>query len=696
MSVNHFELVGGALAYAATVYSLSLVSWAVTRSALPVGTHVGLRLAAVLVGQFVGCAVVVQSLGLIGQFRAVPYLAVTLAAGAAVSWFLRKDRLHHSLWRLVRDTGHLWLNKTPLGLGYVSAAGFLFLAVRTFAYVNGIDSLTIHGPLVARWVQLGRVELTTHLNYPQCWEYQYAPHFLLLHSDILVIIPSLLPVGVLLLLVREVASHSGIPGKIASLVSLLTVLNPVVWRGTMKNDLAVAIGLLLCLLALERVARGRRGAALLSQLGTFMLLGSKASGFLYAGLLLALFIAIWLIRRWRQPGLGWDLARLLAGTAMLQISAAAVQIYNLIERGNPTYPIKLTVGGRVLFEGPGDLSGTSILAAGHEISTWVHLFRGSMYQLGLDFPFLAICLLAGSLYGIALIARNIARGRRPDRRLYTFCALAASTQLLWILYLATPLSRGIHAKTSQYIIQGDSLRYAIGPICLSYVVATAFLMRQFGRQRVFNFFSSTFLALIFAKWFVRSFSQDPILLMVWKLLILLAVLGGAMWTAATLWRMSNRLPPVARHVGRGLAIAGLAVLLLVSYGQRIEEERAWRWEPSHRKFWRYVRLNVPDGATIGTNKVATPLYAYFLLGARLENRIQHMPFPGERVVGPDDPDYYYLVGWGPSPKRERRLKILEEQGWEPLRGSANTRGILLRRPRLRAAERIDRPDERSF
>ncbi|MCP3961803.1 MAG: hypothetical protein GY719_28505 [bacterium] len=674
--MNHIELIGGALAYAATVYSLSLVSWAVARWVLPAGTRVGLRLATVVVGQFVACAIVVQSLGLLGQLRPGPYLVTTLAAGATVSWAARKHRPHQALWRLVLSTARLWLHRTPLGLGFVSAVGFLFLATRRFAYVAGIDSLTIHGPLVAGWIQTGRVTLTSHWNYPQCWEYQYAPNFLLLRSDVLVIIPSVLQVGVLLLLVREVATRLGIPGRIASLVSLLCVSNPVVWGSTMKNDPAFAVGLLLGLIALDQLTRDRQGAIWLAQLGTFMILGNKASGFIYAAPLLALFVTIWLIRRWRQPRLQRNLAWLLAGTLALQLSAIAVQVHNFVRHGNPTYPIELRVAGQVIFEGPADLSGTSILEAGTELGTWSTLFRGSSFQLGWDFPFLLILLLAATLHGVAHTIRAFPRDGRPDRALSVLTVTAVATCLLWVLYLATPWSRGTQADPVAYIRLGHSLRYAIAPICLSYAVSAAFLLRHLGQRRVFGLVSVAFPVLVFAKWNIRNIWSGPVLLVVCKLL---ALLLGATWAARAVWRSTSRLPHAMKHGARTVATAGVASLLLTFYVQWIEAGRAWKWEQPHRALWQYVRKEIPSGTVIDTNS-KEPLYAYFLLGARLKNEIRHTPLRQARRRGPSDSAYYYL-SIRSEDRRARELEAMREAGWKPLHELEGQQGVLLRRPR---------------
>ena len=688
--MKHFELISGAIPYGLTVYALALVSWAVVRWVLPAGTRVGLRLGAVLVGQFVGCAIVVQALGLIGQLKAVPYLVTTLAIGIAVSWVRRTDRLHSSLWRLVRDTTHLWLNKTPYGLGYVGATGLLALAYQSFAYVKGIDSLSIHGPLVVRWIQSGWIDLETRWHYPLCWEYQYAPNFLFLRSDVLVVIPSLLQVVVLLLLVREIASRLHIPGKSASLVSLLCVLNPVVWGGTMKSDPAVGIGLLLSFIALEQVARGRPGAIWLAQLGTFMLLGSKATGFIYAGLVFGPVIAVWLFRRWRAGrqgrDLGWDLARLFAGTLLLQISAASVQVYNFVQHGSPTYPNKLKVAGFVLLDGPRDLSGTSILEAGGDPGTWTLLLRGSTEQLGLDFPVLVLLLLAGTVYGTGRLVYDVSQGRSPDRFWYTFGVLAASACLFWVLYIATPWSRGTVADPTRYIRHGESLRYAIGVICLTYGVATAFLLRFIGRQRLFRFLSLAFLALVLAKWILRlgiprsGLWHSPVFAGLWKLAALCAVLYVASRLLAMLWRRSRRLPAVARTGARAVVAAGLATLLLASYGRWIEKERFWKWEQPRRQLWHQVRKQVPDGARIGSD-TTHPLYVYLLYGARLENRVEHVTFRKVRRGEPVDVDYYYLSVARPAMKKKKALKAMRRHGWRRVVESPDKKGLFLRHRR---------------
>ncbi len=475
--MSDLELAVRLAAYLLSSFSLLLAAWALVDRVLPRSARLGLRLLAALSLFFVFTATLVQLLGLAGWLRAPAYFLASLLAGIAAAW---AERTRLSFRRLP----FLAFRQLILAPGWVVGGLTVFLLVyfsmRFYNLPRDVDALTIHGPLIAEWVQAGRVTFFSEWNYPQCWEYQFVPGFLLLRSDALAIVPGFLGAFCLFLALRELAAGLGAGGRLAYLASLLCLASPVIWRDSLKADDIFALGQLLALLAIQRVARGSRGSFWLLQPAIFLMLGTKASGYFYAGLFLSLYLlAGWLRapRGWPRPGPARQRLRLHADFQRFGRPGADSELGRLRQPrlsgaladrqgGAPGRPGRR--GGHL---DSGSRGAPRYLAPG----ACRRPLRGG-YRMA--FPLLA--LAAASLHAGAASCR----GRR--RRNFEWLAAALLAGLLWGVFLAHPWSYSripdpAAAGQATLIGGGHSLRFAIAPLGLTYLVA-AVAARQVAAQ----------------------------------------------------------------------------------------------------------------------------------------------------------------------------------------------------------------------
>lgn len=677
------ELPARVAAYAASAYALGLAAWVLADAALPPSSRPGLRLLATLAGQMALTAMVVQTLGLLGLLRAPLLVAACLLAGGVATYARRERRPLRAFPRLLGQVLRLWLASPGWLLGPLTLALLALLGDAFFALPRDVDALSMHGPLIAEWVASGRVGLDSRWNYPQCWEYQFVPGYLLLRSDALVIVPGLSALAALLLALRELARSLRLGGHAAHLVALLCVASPVLWRESLKSDPVFAMAQLLGIVAIERASRGGRGSFWLLQLALFLVLGSKASGFFYAGLLGVLWLAVWLAagrRRGEGKPAGALLARGLIFTLAFQASAAAVQVKNLIEHGNPMYPLLWRLGKVVLLDGPSDAAGTSLLDAAGRRETWTALLAGGRIAAGPEWPVLLLLLAACGGYALYAGGRIAGGRQRASRRGLTFLALLASAGLLWAGFAATPWVLALAPGSSAYLASGQSLRFAIAPLGLSYLVAAALLQHLLGR-RIFGLaLPAACLILVLGKWhgfgvFTLSWSGLGQLL--------------AAWAAAALAIGAGRLlRHVGRHAGRPArpalraalraAPAALALAGLAFYAKHVEVFHRPSWIPAYREVWTTVWNEIPAGSVIAISDSRT-LFRYVLYGPRFENRLEPVQLGrlGDRGELPAGVRYlYFFVG----PRRaelEPAIANLAARGWRPLATAGDGRGALL-------------------
>lgn len=717
-----FELLTRSALYFMSGYFLSLLSWVIADRMLPRGTRPGLKLLTILLGQFMFTSIVVQTLGLAGMLRGDLYLAVTLTIGVVVSWWFRDRRPNHSLIVLCCRTVRLWVEMTPYWLGYFGAGMLLFLTYHV-ALVSGIDSQSIHGPMVVDWIQQGKIMLHSHWNYPQCWEYQYVPNFLLLQSDVLAVVPRMLQALALMLLIKELGVMLRTPGKVSQLTAWLCVLSPVLWGGStgeysLKNDVAFALGLLMSLAAILRLWRGRRGAIWQFVLGSFLVSGTKPTGFLYTGML---FLIVFLLESMPRRKVGRQrfkrLAALLVLLVLVQATPLAIQVANTINNGNPVYPIGVHLGDKLIFEGQLDLRGTSILDHVDEPGIWRQLLLAGSQRIGVElWVILAIFVVAalhalGHFFSPGIVRPVVGEGRagpwrtsgRPGCRRAgapqtLFLMVGVASFVLWFLFLGTPFSAGHKPPDTQFIKGGTTLRYAIAPLCLTYLISMSYLRHRLGRRYAPAALSLAFPLLVLLNWClnlsrpVASVSWGTFL---WYIPVSFLLLAGAWQGGRTVWRRIS-LTPLSKRILVTMVTACTLCLLTPVYAQLVEHRRLSAWTPLHRSIWKYVRNQMPENSTIGSNS-SRPLWRYVLYGGRLNNRLIHTRltprgYPsGMKRYGIR---YYYLFFRQPDTERVTLIhKRFLETGWREVARNWNGSGILLMRDHVGRHSKMGRTTE---
>ena len=664
---HRFELLAGVVAYLLSTGSLLFAGWAIADRFLPREARVGLRLLLILLVQFWLCAVLVQTLGFFGLLTPPIYLVASLVPGLIGIWAEWHKRPLTS-WRLLERVWRAWVVAPRFAVGWLAAGLVLVLAQNLFALPQNMDALSLHGPLVVEWIQSGRVALESHWNYPQVWEYQFAANFLLTGSDVLAIVPGLLVVAALLLALRELAQRLRLTGYAAFALSLAGIALPLLWRDTMKGDPVFALGLLACLLALERGARGRRGAFLLLQAGLFLVIGAKASGFFYAFWVLAAWVGI-------EAAAGRvdfrQLARGLAATAAVQISALATQLNSLFVHGNPVYPVRLELDGRELLPGPLSLAGTSVLDHAGEWETWRLFLFGGLKTVGPEWPLLLLLLpiffvwLIRELWQVRFRWRGLAAGDLLPAGIW------GGSLFLLFLYAATPWTCNLREGPCVVLGSGASLRFAIAPICLLYLLLGAGLRRVVPRKHLPRLLALALPLLVFFKW--RA--QLPLLggafgLQDW---IGSAVLAAFLLIGlGVLFRRPRKIP---------VWIPGTALILLFwAHALRVEATRFSWWAPSHQDVWIRAHREIPPGSAVGNNDRARRL-TYLFVGPRLENRIVQVPLDRQNIDPRQIPDsiHHFFYYANQKQELERALQAFAREGWQLWAETMNNRGAFFSR-----------------
>lgn len=663
----------GAAAYAASFAALALAAFVPAQSWLPSRSRLGLRLLATLTGQLVLTAILVQGLGLAGLLRPGLYLAASLLAGAAALVVGRPLRPLKGFAALLGRSFRLLATAPGPLLGPATLLGLFYLGCRFFALPTDVDALANHASLVAAWVQSGRVGLgDSRWNYPLVWEYQFAPGCLLLRSDLLTIVPALLAALALFLVLRELARELGLAGLPARLAALLLLTSPVVWREALKADPAFALAQLLGLLAVLRARRGARGAFWLLQLALFLIFGAKASGFFYGALLLGAYL--WARRG--QPRPEGHAGRLVLALLM-QAAAAAVQLRNLATFGNPMYPLQWRLGPFLIFDGPSDPSGTAILDRAGQAETWQAFAGGAGVAAGLEWPLLLLLLVVAGVKAAATVGRRLAGGR-PARRGTAFAVVAAAAWLLWLIFAATPWVLGLAPGVSTYLANGQSLRFAIAPLGLTYLLAAAGLdaaRRRFARTwspPAAHALTLGCLVLAVFKWRGVGLGEGGAAWL-WPL--------GAVWlllaAAPPLRRAWRRLAATSRRKARvGLVASGALVASAAAgiYLRRVETYRDTSWTPAYREVIQAV-AELPEDAAIAVNDERA-LFRYLLYGKNFTHQLVPVELgrQGDRGEVPAEiPGLYFFTG----PRREDlepAITKLEARGWRVVARPADRRG----------------------
>ena len=688
-----------ATAYLLCLAALCSAAWLATCYALPNYCRGGLKLALVLMGQVALNAGIVQALGLLGKLRTEYYLVTCALIGGLSLWCLQRWFPGRSLLRLVRHQVRLWIWATPFGLGLLGAGIIGFLAIRC-SLVEGVDSLSIHGPMIVEWLQTAKIPLLWHYNYPLCWEYQFAANMMLMGSDVLVVVPRVMIVVTLLLMLKEVGCRIGLGGALSQLTAWLSALTPLVFgihgQGAFKNDAALAVGLLACLLAVDRLWRGHPGGFWALQLGVFLAIGMKSTGLILGlgFLVLGSLIAIWHARKELRPKrVGW----VLVGILLLQATPLALPMTNLVENGSPFFPIVMEVGDWIKLPGKVSLKGTSILEHRKDPGIWRIFATGAGRKIGFETPLLWLVLGAAVLWWTfrwgGLLLKQGPRAALFDRSLFPLMFYSVAVMVLWLMFLATPWTAGIDPESLGFVSSGGSLRYALAAVGLTYLLSIALLRDVLGVVGCTRLVILMLPVAFYQRWNPALFHLTQATGVRDSNFLLIAFLT----TLAGLWALGRLMPRLDRALREsrlgeaGWPVAVLITLLcaLPAFAELNHQLRQRTWgafggpSANFRKAWTYVWNEMPSGSVIACNmKQPAFNFSYFFYGPELQNRFLEArdPLAGPEQDLPPEVQYFYVTYYQVKPKQlQQAIQTLKSRGWYTVARVDGNTGALMKR-----------------
>lgn len=452
--------------------------------------------------------------------------------------------------------------KAALAISCLTGLGlcvYLLAVLRSQLFVapTGIDWLTFHLPNVARWIQTGSLwqvdEFVPDLYfgyYPNNgdvvvlstvlpWRNEFLAHFAM--APYL----ALTGVAVYALALEVRASRAA-----AIAAACLVVAVPIVAIPALVTTLVDAVLLATfgagVLFLVRHFRSGRRSELVLAGLGLGIAFGTKWFGVSSVAVVLAVWSAAAL-------GGGWG-PRLLArrGVALLGLIAASGGIWmlrNLVESGNPVYPVKVAPFGITIFDAPRDVVrekvGFTLFDYLDQPGIWRHfLFPQYGHFLGIAGIALAVAIPVVAL--LLLAWRR--RGDLPRRGVIV--AGAACAALLVAAYMVTPYSA--LGTRDQPLSAGYNTRYVVPALLISAATLAWSAQRLRGAAVLFQLAVAVAVAdgmLIGA----NPRAQD--------LAFAVAVIGVA---AAAVVGLRRIRPEIAKRASPKLAVAVAAVALILA------------------------------------------------------------------------------------------------------------------------------------
>jgi len=416
----------------------------------------------------------------------------------------------------------------------------------------GVDPLTFHLPNIGRWVQAGSlwqidqfVPLLAHGNYPNNGDVVMLSTVLPWHNDFLVRAPICFFLVVTAVAVAAVARELKAPPAASILAAAAVVSLPIVGLATIPRALPDSLlwATYTCgvLFLLRHARTGNRSDLLLAATSLAIAFGAKWYGISSVGILVVVWAGARLIHK--EPSALKD-GLLVGGIALL--GDAAWMARNLVESGNPVFPVKIAPFGVTIFDAPRDVIvervGFSLLDYVDDPSVYGQLAGELFDGLGL----LAI------VCAIGLVAAAIVNRRPHDRRIawLSVAALALTPVYAWLPGTAL-------GNPGDPSLASVNTRYAV-PILILLAAVLAWAIGRLPRTLALTFQLALLICVAtgaYSGYEIRG-ARD----------VALAAIGCAGLAAAgwALWRLRRN--PMALG-----AAAILAALVLLAGGHRIEQ-----------------------------------------------------------------------------------------------------------------------------
>ena len=330
----------------------------------------------------------------------------------------------------------------------------------------GVDPLTFHLPNIGRWIQTHSlwqvdqfVPLLAHGNYPNNGDVVLLSTVLPWHNDFLVRAPICFFLVVTAVAVFAIARELRAPAAASVLAAAAVVCIPVVGIATIPRALPDSIlwATFACgtLFLLRHARTNRRSDLVIAAVALAIAFGTKWYGISSVAVLVMAWTAVRL--RYREPGALRD--GLLAGAIAL-LGDAAWLARNLVESGNPVFPVKIAPFGVTIFDAPRDVVveavGFSLLDYVGEPSVWGQLAGELFDGLGL----LAIVCAVG------LLAATIVNRRAADRAItgLSVAAVALVPVYAWLpgTALGNPGDPSLASGNTRYAVP---ILILLAPVC---------------------------------------------------------------------------------------------------------------------------------------------------------------------------------------------------------------------------------------
>jgi hypothetical protein len=416
----------------------------------------------------------------------------------------------------------------------------------------GVDPLTFHLPNIGRWIQSGSlwqidqfVPQLAHGNYPNNGDVVLLSTVLPWHNDFLVRAPIVFFLAVTAVAVAALARELRAPAAASVLAGAAVASIPIVGIATIPRALPDSLlwATFACgaLFLLRHARSGRTSDLMLAATALAIAFGTKWYGISSV----AILVIVWTCARMaRRDGGALRQGLLVGGLALL--GDAAWLARNLVESGNPVFPVKIAPFGVTIFDAPRD---EIVEAVGFSILDYLY-----------DPPVLG--QLAGELFdglgllaivcALALVAAAILARQTPDARVVALSLAAIALVPVYMWLPGTALG-----NPGDPSLASVNTRYAV-PILILLLAVTAWTIARLPLAAARAVQLALLVAVVTGAY--RGYevmgARDVVLAAV-----ALAALGAAGWA---LWRARGNRFVVA-------AAGSLAAVVALAGAHRIEE-----------------------------------------------------------------------------------------------------------------------------
>lgn len=643
------DFLAGAALFAATLAAVGAATALVARRRLRHLDRLELALACVVVGTAILIAVhvVPLALGVLarGTVLAAAAIAVVLAAlvGPAPHPGPRPRGAPP-------PSGRLSWALAAVACAYTAAAALANLGRWGGDEVIGDDPTSFHLPGIARWIQDGTlwkidqfVPLLAQGYYPNNGDVVLLSTILPWHNDFLVRLPAALFLVTAAVATFAVARELRAPHAASLLAAAAAVSLPVVGFVTIPRALpdsimwtTFACGILF---GLRHARTGRRSDLVLAGVALGLAAGTKWYGVSSVPVVIVVWLVARLIAARRVAGAPPPRAVLRDGLLAGGLALAGAGVWlarNLVEAGNPAFPLNVELFGVTIFGAPPDVVrnelGFAIVDYAGEPDVLGKVAIKIVEGLGAT-PLLCAIALAAA---VVLARRD---GRAPDRRVLVLVAAAAALALVYTVTPATAL--GLRGTPS---LAHANTRYAI-PALLVALPVLAWTAGRLAPPAGRALEAALALAVLYG---AHDGYQVVGLPDVVAAAIALAALGAGAWL---LWRLrARRAVLIAAAVGA--ALVGLAAADRMQ--DRINDARYRTFDPALGALLDAAPRDKRVGlafATYWSLGDLSPIWPAF--GTRLDNEVE---FVGDFVDG-------FLTPYG---DRQEFLAALERGDYDVL------------------------------